>query len=59
MCILQKKQFKYQFSYKIIMTEELQEMGNCEECGIEINLAEVWRVDEKFYCRNCFEKLNL
>jgi len=41
------------------MTEELQEMGNCDECGIEINLAEAWRVDEKFYCQNCFEKLNI
>ena len=41
------------------MTENLQEMGKCEECGEEINLADAWRVDEKFYCQNCFEKLNL
>ncbi|MFW9987928.1 MAG: hypothetical protein ACFFC3_04675 [Candidatus Odinarchaeota archaeon] len=41
------------------MTETIQEMGNCEECGTEINLAEAWRVNEKYYCQNCFEKLNL
>jgi hypothetical protein len=28
------------------MMEVIQEMGNCEECGAEINLAEAWRVDE-------------
>ncbi|MFX1502075.1 MAG: hypothetical protein ACFFDH_14020 [Promethearchaeota archaeon] len=41
------------------MTETIQEMGNCEKCNAEINLAEAWRVDEKYYCQNCFEKLNL
>ncbi|MFX1377356.1 MAG: hypothetical protein ACFFA0_16270 [Promethearchaeota archaeon] len=41
------------------MAESIQEMGNCEDCGAEINLAEAWRVDEKFYCQNCFEKLEL
>ena len=41
------------------MTEATQEMGNCEDCGLEINLAEAWRVDEKYYCQDCFEKLNL
>ena len=32
------------------MEEGIQETGNCEECGAEIDLAEAWRVDEKFYC---------
>ncbi|MFX1329088.1 MAG: hypothetical protein ACFE91_13255 [Promethearchaeota archaeon] len=41
------------------MAEVMQEMGNCEECGAKINLIEAWRVDEKFYCQDCFEKLNL
>jgi len=41
------------------MAEVNQEIGNCEECGTAINLAEAWRVNEKFYCQNCFEKLNL
>ncbi|MFX1346654.1 MAG: hypothetical protein ACFFAI_16275 [Promethearchaeota archaeon] len=41
------------------MGEVIPEKGNCEECGAEINLAEAWRVDEKYYCQNCFEKLNL
>ena len=41
------------------MANETQESGNCEECGSEINLAEAWRVDEKYFCQNCFEKLNL
>jgi hypothetical protein len=41
------------------MADAIQEMGNCEECSAEINLAEAWRVDEKFYCQNCFEKLNI
>lgn len=41
------------------MVEGIQEMGNCEECGVEINLAEAWRVDEKYYCQLCFEKLNI
>jgi len=41
------------------MAEVIQEMGICEECGAEINLAEAWRVDEKYYCQNCFEILNL
>lgn len=41
------------------MTETSQEVGHCENCGIEINLAEAWRVDEKYLCEDCFEKLNL
>ncbi|MHA2038274.1 MAG: hypothetical protein ACW972_10145 [Promethearchaeota archaeon] len=41
------------------MTEVILEMGNCEACGVDINLAEAWRVDEKYYCQNCFEKLEL
>ena len=41
------------------MAATTQEIGNCEECGAEINLADSWRVDEKYYCQNCFEKLNL
>jgi hypothetical protein len=41
------------------MTEVTVEMGNCGECGKEINLAEAWRVDEVYYCQNCFEKLDL
>jgi hypothetical protein len=36
-----------------------QEIGNCEKCGAEIDLAEAWRVDEKYYCQGCFEKLNI
>lgn len=32
------------------MTEGILEMGNCEECETEINLAEAWRVNEKYYC---------
>ena len=38
---------------------ETIEMGNCEECNKEIKLAEAWRVDEKYYCEECFSKLNL
>ena len=41
------------------MVEVILEMGNCEECEAEINLAEAWRVDEKFNCQNCFERLNI
>ncbi|MHA2181598.1 MAG: hypothetical protein ACXAAH_09260 [Promethearchaeota archaeon] len=41
------------------MAEVILEIGKCEECDAEINLAEAWRVDEKFYCQNCFEKLDL
>ena len=41
------------------MTEAILEMGNCEGRGVEINLAEAWRGDEKSYCQNCFEKLEL
>ena len=41
------------------MAEVMQEMGNCGECGAEIDLAEAWRVNEKYYCQNCFEKLKL
>jgi hypothetical protein len=41
------------------MAEVIQEMGNCEECGAEINLAEAWRVNEIYYCQNCFENLNI
>ena len=41
------------------MGEALQEKGNCEDCGTEINLAEAWRVEEIYYCQNCFEKLNI
>ena len=41
------------------MTEVVEELGNCEGCGSEINLADAWRVDEKYYCQNCFENLNL
>ncbi|MFW9881051.1 MAG: hypothetical protein ACFFG0_48935 [Candidatus Thorarchaeota archaeon] len=41
------------------MAEVTQELGTCEECGAEINLAEAWRVDEKYLCQNCFEQLNL
>ena len=41
------------------MVEVSQEIGKCEECGTEIKLADAWRVDEKYYCQNCFENLNL
>jgi len=41
------------------MAEVILEMGNCEGCGSEINLAEAWRVDEQYYCQNCFENLDL
>jgi hypothetical protein len=41
------------------MAEVIQEMGTCEGCRAEIKLAEAWRVDEKYYCQNCFEKLEL
>ncbi|MFX1350446.1 MAG: hypothetical protein ACFE92_17385 [Promethearchaeota archaeon] len=41
------------------MAEVFLEMGNREECGAKINLVEAWRVDEKYYCQNCFEKLKL
>ena len=41
------------------MAEVTQEMGICEECGTEINLAEAWRVDEKYFCQKCFEKLDI
>ncbi|MFX0141524.1 MAG: hypothetical protein ACFFDN_48245 [Candidatus Hodarchaeota archaeon] len=40
------------------MVEVIQEMGNSEEYGVKINLAEAWRVHENYYCQNCFEKLN-
>ncbi|MFX1454626.1 MAG: hypothetical protein ACFFDB_04565 [Promethearchaeota archaeon] len=39
------------------MAEVTIEMGNCEVCGAEINLAEAWRVNEKYYCQKCFENL--
>lgn len=41
------------------MEETIQEMGPCESCGKEINFAEAWRVDEKYYCQNCFDKMNI
>ncbi len=41
------------------MENEINEMGTCEKCGAEIKLTEVWRVDEKFYCQNCFDSLDL
>ena len=41
------------------MENEIIEIGKCEECGTEINLIEAWRVNEKYYCQNCFEKLDL
>ncbi|MFX1556172.1 MAG: hypothetical protein ACFFC9_02870 [Promethearchaeota archaeon] len=41
------------------MSEAIEEIGNCEECGAEMNLAESWRVDEKYYYQKCFEKLSL
>ena len=41
------------------MTEVAIEIGNCEDYGAEINLAEAWRVNEKYYCHSCFEELNL
>jgi formylmethanofuran dehydrogenase subunit E len=41
------------------MTEAIEEMGHCEKCGTKINLAEAWRVDEKYYCQKCFEDLPL
>jgi len=37
----------------------MQEMGKCEECGVEIDLTEAWRVDEKYYCQKCFSKMEL
>jgi len=40
------------------MVEDVEEVGNCEECGVEIKLGEAWRVEEKYYCQKCFEKLN-
>ena len=41
------------------MENEILETGNCEICGAEINLEEAWRVNEKYYCQNCFDKLDL
>jgi hypothetical protein len=41
------------------MAEVTQEIGKCEECEAEIKLAEAWRVDEKYYCQECFEKLDI
>ena len=41
------------------MNETVEEIGSCESCGKEINLGESWRVDEKFYCQDCFDKLNI
>jgi hypothetical protein len=41
------------------MTEVIEEIGTCEECGVKLNFAEAWRVDEKYYCQQCFEKLSL
>jgi formylmethanofuran dehydrogenase subunit E len=41
------------------MAEVTQETGKCEECGSEIKLDEAWRVDEKYFCQNCFEKLDV
>jgi formylmethanofuran dehydrogenase subunit E len=41
------------------MAEVILEIGNCDCCGEEINLAEAWRVDEKYYCQNCFETLDV
>jgi hypothetical protein len=41
------------------MEELIHEMGNCETCGVEIDLSESWRVDEKYYCQKCFDKLNI
>lgn len=41
------------------MSKLTLEVGICGECGVEINLAEAWRVDEIYYCQNCFEKLDL
>lgn len=41
------------------MTEVTEEIGNCEECGVEIKLGEAWRVDEMYYCQKCFEDLDL
>ena len=38
---------------------ETEEVGTCEKCGVEIKLSEAWRVDEKYYCENCFEQLDL
>lgn len=42
-----------------MIMEEENDLGNCEECGVEIKLSESWRVDEKYYCENCFNKLDL
>jgi len=41
------------------MEEAIQETGTCEECGIDINLAEAWRVNEKYYCQKCFNKMEV
>ncbi|MFX1389509.1 MAG: hypothetical protein ACFE9Z_05535 [Promethearchaeota archaeon] len=41
------------------MSEAMQESGNCENCGVEIDLSEAWRVNEKYLCEDCFAKLNL
>ena len=41
------------------MNETIGEIGKCERCKIDINLGESWRVDEKFYCQDCFDKLNI
>ena len=41
------------------MNEVIQETGKCEECGKDIDLAEALRVDEKFYCQECFSKLEV
>lgn len=41
------------------MANEILEIGKCEECEAEINLTESWRVNEKFFCQNCFDQLDL
>jgi len=41
------------------MENEINEMGIYEKCGAEIKLTEAWRVDEKYYCQNCFTNMDL
>jgi len=41
------------------MEEVSQETGKCENCGTDINLDEAWRVDEKYYCQKCFNKMEI
>ncbi|MFX1236949.1 MAG: hypothetical protein ACFFAS_09330 [Promethearchaeota archaeon] len=42
-----------------VMNETIEELGTCQACNKEINLEDAWRVDEKYYCQECFDKLSI